>query len=63
MNRDDFVSQLIAELEKQSNNNDFNKKSNWKHSHEIYRTLCYDYPIVSSHGMYNAILLYKLLLS
>jgi hypothetical protein len=54
MNRDDFVSQLIAELEKQqkNSNSDFNDSNRWKSSNEIYRTLCYDYPIVSSHGIY-----------
>ena len=53
MNRDDFVSQLIAELEKQQNinNNDFNNSTRWKSSYEIYRTLCYDFPIVPSHGI------------
>jgi hypothetical protein len=49
MDRDDFVNQLIEELQKQNSSIDFYSKS--KGCHDIFRTLCYDYPIVASHGM------------
>lgn len=54
MNRDDFVNQLIEELQKQQNDSisDFNGKS--KGCHETFQALCYDYPIVASHGIISS---------
>ena len=59
LSRDDFVNQLIEELKNQnsSSNNSSGSSSGgfynrYRGSHDIFRTLCYDYPIVNSHGMF-----------
>ena len=57
LSRDDFVNQLIDELKNQNSTSSTSSSSGgfynrYRGSHDIFRTLCYDYPIVNSHGMF-----------